>query len=491
MIQTIIVDDELLAGVGVQSLIDGKEDICVAGVFNMPQDALEFLKDHFVDIVITDIEMADMNGLEFIRLIRKEHLAAGVIILSCHDDFAYAQEAISSGTDSYLLKHSISSKCLLEEIHKVYAKTSFQERSGELRSPKEETVTGNEAYTLGVLRIDLPEHASLEKEQHVEGTMLAHLLEGLVSRFEMGTLFSPYNKDIFIIFKDDQRTGPQKRRENLMTNISIIMRTLQQYIDGKVRFGLSCEFYDLQQVQDKYAEAETAVEMWFYTPSQPVFDYQEPLLDFRPAPFTTGIFFEDEGPAVFQRELSAYLKKAKAQKIPVKDLRNRLLRDIDHMIYQIQQEHRFSEEMLKRWNFDSRQSSIIMQGSCAEKVEETLTEMMKCLRCDVLRDMEGDGIQEVLDYIEQHLSDKLTLTELAELGYMSVPTFSKKFKEKTGITPVQYLNERRIERAKLLLRNSDCSLEQIAEETGFSNANYLIRVFKKVTGQTISRYRKF
>lgn len=55
---------------------------------------------------------------------------------------------------------------------------------------------------------------------------------------------------------------------------------------------------------------------------------------------------------------------------------------------------------------------------------------------------------------------------------------------------VQYMNEKRIEKAKLLLKNRKLSLEQVAEMTGFSNANYLIRVFKKMTGQTVSEYRK-
>lgn len=73
---------------------------------------------------------------------------------------------------------------------------------------------------------------------------------------------------------------------------------------------------------------------------------------------------------------------------------------------------------------------------------------------------------------------------------MSIPTFTKKFKDRTGMTLVQYLNEKRIMRAKVLLMNKNLSLEQIAEETGFSNANYLVRVFKKVTGSTISDYRR-
>ena len=89
-----------------------------------------------------------------------------------------------------------------------------------------------------------------------------------------------------------------------------------------------------------------------------------------------------------------------------------------------------------------------------------------------------------------HLSENITLKEAADIGCMSVPSLCKKFKEKTGMTVVQYMNEKRIEKAKLLLKNQKNTLEQVAEQTGFSNANYLVRVFKKVTGQTVSEYRK-
>ena len=67
---------------------------------------------------------------------------------------------------------------------------------------------------------------------------------------------------------------------------------------------------------------------------------------------------------------------------------------------------------------------------------------------------------------------------------------SKKFKERTGITITQYINTQRIKQVKLLLENPSNSLWQIAETIGFANVNYLIRVFKKITGMTIGEYRR-
>ena len=96
MIRIIIVDDEILSRIGLQSFLDGKEGIIVSGVFGEAMDAIKFLEENIVDVVLTDIEMAEIDGLKFIQHIREKHLAAGVIIVSCHDDFSYAQQALAA-----------------------------------------------------------------------------------------------------------------------------------------------------------------------------------------------------------------------------------------------------------------------------------------------------------------------------------------------------------------------------------------------------------
>ena len=77
MIRIIIVDDEILSRIGLQSFLDGKEGIVVSGIFGEAEEALHFLEENVVDIVLTDIEMAEMDGLSFIREIRERRLAPG------------------------------------------------------------------------------------------------------------------------------------------------------------------------------------------------------------------------------------------------------------------------------------------------------------------------------------------------------------------------------------------------------------------------------
>ncbi len=486
MIRTIIVDDELLAGAGVRSLIEGRDDIVVSGVFEMPVEAVAFLRENMVDVVVTDIEMAEMSGLEFIRIIREEHLADGIIILSCHDEFSYAQEAIERGTDSYLLKHHVSADMLTAEIHKVYEKNRY---NGNARAPgvkREKEITGREVYTVGALRI-LPGEPD---GGQVERTMLMHVLERIVARYEMGTVFSPLNREMFIIFQDDKNRDGTERKALLHSNISVIERAVQQYMDGRIIFGLSGEFEDLKQVHEKYQEALLAVEMNFYRPRKTIFCYRRTSADFTPWVFSTAHFLEEEGIGIFQRELDACLERAGHSQLSVQDLQGHLLQAVTKMIYQILNEHPFSEVLTRRWSLDVMLPAAITQERDAPGLKEKLAGVMENFRSECLAELKEDALFQVFEYIDRHLEEKLSLVDLAQIACMSVPTFSKKFKEQTDMTLVQYLNGRRIERAKFLLKNKEHSLETVAEKSGFSNANYLVRVFKKVTGQTVSEYRK-
>lgn len=492
MIQTIIVDDEILSRIGIQSFIDGKEDISVSGVFESAEDAIEFLKINPVDIVITDIEMAQMNGLQFIKIIREKKLASGVIILSCHDDFVYAQEAISMGTDSYMLKYSVTEEKILAEIKKVYEKTKtagFEVPTKEKMFRKSGDAVEDGKYVVGVLRVN-SEAAVQDNDTHLDGTMMIHLLEGIVERYQMGTLFSPYNKELFIMFRFPSDISDRELKKNMETNIMLISKNMSQYISSKIVFGFSTAFTDLKLTREKYEEAVQAVELSFYETEVNCFFYQGIDENPEPAVFSASCFLEKDKSVVFENELNMFLQKAHFQKVSVSKAKEQLIQSVMLLVYQVMKEYNFSEEFLKKWKSEAMFISAIMLSGTESILKKKLLTVMEQFRIEISAELEKDDLSKVFAYIEQNLTQKITLSELTDISCMSVPSFSKKFKERTGLTAVEYINERRIEKARALMKNQNYSLWQIAEMTGFSNANYLVRVFKKVTGQTVSEYRR-
>ena len=100
-----------------------------------------------------------------------------------------------------------------------------------------------------------------------------------------------------------------------------------------------------------------------------------------------------------------------------------------------------------------------------------------------------ERLQRVRDYIEAHLDDPLTLTDLSGVACLSAYHFSRSFKLALGIGPQRYVTRRRLERAKTLMRRTNRSLAWIAQEAGFADQSHLTSVFRRETGMTPGRFR--
>ncbi|MFT3749186.1 MAG: AraC family transcriptional regulator [Agriterribacter sp.] len=98
-------------------------------------------------------------------------------------------------------------------------------------------------------------------------------------------------------------------------------------------------------------------------------------------------------------------------------------------------------------------------------------------------------LQFILDYIRNHISDKILVDDLSVKAYMNRSAFFKLFKDQFGITPVDYINRERVKLAKHLLSDSNLSVTEISWQSGFNDPNYFVRLFKKTEGITPGAYR--
>jgi AraC family transcriptional regulator len=105
------------------------------------------------------------------------------------------------------------------------------------------------------------------------------------------------------------------------------------------------------------------------------------------------------------------------------------------------------------------------------------------------RGMSRERLRRVLDYVEAHLDEELTLAELADVACLSPWHFSRRFKQAMGVGPQRYTAQRRVERAKALMRRSDQTLAGIAASVGFADQSHFTEVFRRETGTTPGRFR--
>ncbi len=99
-------------------------------------------------------------------------------------------------------------------------------------------------------------------------------------------------------------------------------------------------------------------------------------------------------------------------------------------------------------------------------------------------------MKEVIQYLNTHYQEEITLTDLSERFYVSQYYLCREFKKYTGTTIVNYLNKNRIMDAQKLFLETDDNVTQVCHQTGFSNLTHFNRVFKDIAGMTPSQYRR-
>ena len=102
----------------------------------------------------------------------------------------------------------------------------------------------------------------------------------------------------------------------------------------------------------------------------------------------------------------------------------------------------------------------------------------------------SDAVKNIIDYMEKHYKDSVTLEKLGEITSYSHIHITRLFKKETGQTPHERLTQIRINHARELLITDEKTLEEIAEECGFSSDSHFKILFKKMTGLTPGKYRK-
>lgn len=103
---------------------------------------------------------------------------------------------------------------------------------------------------------------------------------------------------------------------------------------------------------------------------------------------------------------------------------------------------------------------------------------------------EDTSVEKTIRYIRSHVGDKITLEELADIANLSTYYFSHRFKEETGLSPIDYVINTRLDQAKILLARTSMTVEEIAYEVGYQSSNSLINLFNQKLGFSPREYRK-
>ena len=535
-IKVFLVEDEMVIRRGIKNSIDWeKEGYIFCGEASDGELAYPMIIKEKPDILITDIRMPFMDGLEPCKLVKKELPNIKILILSGYDEFDYAKEAIRLGVTEYLLK-PISSGKLLEALNGVsesirrekedkdlvrkYMEEMRENTEHEKQKFFEQMIAGNLSmadaletgkkyemnlsagmYNLLLFRFTLGE------ENRKSGELLGeaeYAIEKLTERLEYVFEFQRGVEGWAFLLMADNEEQMSERVKELSKDLEEIMKN---YSTIAYFGGIGQPVARLRELEESFREAERALAARFTMELNRIISVED-------------IRMAQNVDTLDDIEITSFGEIEKTRTMLEKFLNNGAEDEIDEFVDVYINE--LPEENLKSVlmrQYIIMDAYIVMMSFC-EKIEgiegemqaqseelknsmktsQTLEEIKNYIRM-LLKKIIGvrdtisgrrysDIIEIAKDQIRKtYMSDEISLNTIAAEVGMSPSYFSSIFSKEMGKTFVEYLTEIRMDRAKELLMCSSMKTSEIGYEVGYKDPHYFSYIFKKTQNCTPKEFR--
>lgn len=535
-IKVFLVEDEMVIRRGIKNSIDWeKEGYIFCGEASDGELAYPMIIKEKPDILITDIRMPFMDGLELCKLVKKELPKIKILILSGYDEFDYAKEAIRLGVTEYLLK-PISSGKLLEALNGVsesirrekedkdlvrkYMEEMRENTEHEKQKFFEQMIAGNLSmadaletgkkyemnlsagmYNLLLFRF------TLGKENRKSGELLGeaeYAIEKLTERLEYVFEFQRGVEGWAFLLMADNEEQMSERVKELSKDLEEIMKN---YSTIAYFGGIGQPVARLRELEESFREAERALAARFTMELNRIISVED-------------IRMAQNVDTLDDIEITSFGEIEKTRTMLEKFLNNGAEDEIDEFVDVYINE--LPEENLKSVlmrQYIIMDAYIVMMSFC-EKIEgiegemqaqseelknsmktiQTLEEIKNYIRM-LLKKIIGvrdtisgrrysDIIEIAKDQIRKtYMSDEISLNTIAAEVGMSPSYFSSIFSKEMGKTFVEYLTEIRMDRAKELLMCSSMKTSEIGYEVGYKDPHYFSYIFKKTQNCTPKEFR--
>lgn len=535
-IKVFLVEDEMVIRRGIKNSIDWeKEGYIFCGEASDGELAYPMIIKEKPDILITDIRMPFMDGLELCKLVKKELPNIKILILSGYDEFDYAKEAIRLGVTEYLLK-PISSGKLLEALNGVsesirrekedkdlvrkYMEEMRENTEHEKQKFFEQMIAGNLSmadaletgkkyemnlsagmYNLLLFRFTLGE------ENRKSGELLEeaeYAIEKLTERLEYVFEFQRGVEGWAFLLMADNEEQMSERVKELSKDLEEIMKN---YSTIAYFGGIGQPVARLRELEESFREAERALAARFTMELNRIISVED-------------IRMAQNVDTLDDIEITSFGEIEKTRTMLEKFLNNGAEDEIDEFVDVYINE--LPEENLKSVlmrQYIIMDAYIVMMSFC-EKIEgiegemqaqseelknsmktiQTLEEIKNYIRM-LLKKIIGvrdtisgrrysDIIEIAKDQIRKtYMSDEISLNTIAAEVGMSPSYFSSIFSKEMGKTFVEYLTEIRMDRAKELLMCSSMKTSEIGYEVGYKDPHYFSYIFKKTQNCTPKEFR--
>ena len=535
MLKVFLVEDEVVMRNGIKNNIPWEQEgFEFAGEASDGELAYPLIKKEKPDILITDIRMPFMDGLELSRLVKKELPQIKIIILSGYNEFDYAKKAINIGVTDYLLK-PISSAKLLEAVKKVADMIEKEQDNARLIKRYEKEMEEN----------------ILQEKHKLWGALASNRLstiELLEKGQRLGIDFtaSAYQVFLFKLMQEGDATGCSEElnrasekvndlagswervlsfdrspegwaflikgesEEEVQSTYLETRKELLELVEGypKVEYfgGIGNVVHRIGDIQTSYKEAARAFSSRFFMDANQIADSAEMVK----------VQMEQDG----KIDVSKMLSKKREHELVERFLKNGTTEEVDSFLdelfqnigeqncksllyrqYVVMDLFFCASDFLGNLELDIENlpeecrdiNQIVEMAEDAEnlryQIGNLFTETMQ-LRDSHSKKKYSKLLEDAKDFIDENYKhDEMSLNTVAAQVNISPSYFSTIFSSEMGQTFVEYLTHVRLEKAKELLMCSNMRTAEIGYEVGYKDSHYFSYIFKKVVGCSPKEYR--
>ena len=532
-LQVMILDDEPIILDGLCSFPWKDYGCKVAAVAKNGVEGMRKLEETVPDLILSDVKMPGMDGLEFSGRAKEKYPDTTVVILTGYDNFKYAQQAIRIGVKEYLLKpvdYEGMKEMILrlsEEIREKKAKQKqvhdlqkyFQSSLPELRSKfvgnllhgriqgRAEMRAQEDSFHLHIEKYHVCVRRKFKEERidkcdkWIEEFACINIFEEIFHKFQMEVL-SDYNTaameyNFILMFpKEEENLECIKR---VVEACAEIQQEMDKYLNFSMNFGISsiCEDGYLANVQ--YRQAQKACRQCVYLGKNVILKYDEMQYENQEEfVITTGekthfmMLLFQESFLKAEEELRMIYSRAPQNISAVKFSAMELLISCMKFPYTCAVE---SEIQNKNWNVSVLQDGVRRISECqnTERVVECLLSLFETM---IKQNTEGADernkklVQSILQYIDKNYSEDLSMEDLTEKFHVSRTYVSRLLKRYAGQSFLEYLTDVRFRHVEQFIQENKYKQYEIAEMVGYKDFGYYIKVFKKRYGITPNEYKK-
>ncbi|UOQ87251.1 response regulator transcription factor [Gracilibacillus salinarum] len=498
--KVLIVDDEMLIRQGIINYIEWEQEgYKIIGEASNGEEALELLDSYQPQIMITDIVMPGMDGIELVKRVKEHYPDTEIIVLSSFEDFDYVRQTFQNGVADYILKPKLNTTELIKTLNRVTA-----------RQTKSPNIQTSNSSVHGILRKMVDGYQSIRdmdiiQEQFPYDTFL--LIEALwskhhppnMSKQQISALLKKELKDVIHFDIPIQEHGllfiANFDADDLPQVRTAIENGSRAAASPSAKWIIGQPFHSIHQLKELYEINQKKLQQYhFYLAdrrllaydqlpaqddTQPDFDLNHLIYLFKRKQFQEAFIYLNEHIGILSHQ---YDRDAFEFKSWLENIIFNIIVLLGNMNYPIKDLEAEKYSYFSDINdaFHIREAIAIFDAFIA-KVE------LLVLPSNVET---TSNIQLLLDYIDDHYEQHLTLKTLADHFHFNPSYLSSYFSKHHQEGFSEYLNHVRIKNAMKLLRSTDLSISAISEEVGYSDPSYFTKVFKKVASVSPSTYRR-